>query len=38
VKVGFENYRDVIRPGRFIVFDDNNAAEWPDVKQFVGVR
>jgi predicted O-methyltransferase YrrM len=35
VKADFENYLGMMRPGGFIIFDDYNTSDWPDVKRFV---
>jgi len=32
---GFGNYLDVVKRGGYIIFDDYNVPEWPDVKEFV---
>jgi FkbM family methyltransferase len=35
VKFDFEHYYPLIEPGGFIIFDDYNQQEWPDVTKFV---
>jgi glycosyltransferase involved in cell wall biosynthesis/predicted O-methyltransferase YrrM len=35
VKADFENYLRTVNPGGFIVFDDYQTPNWPDVKLFV---
>jgi predicted O-methyltransferase YrrM len=35
VKADFANYVDLVRRGGFIIFDDYDSADWPDVKRFV---
>ena len=35
VKYDFENYLAVLNSGGFVIFDDYNSVEWPDVKKFV---
>lgn len=35
VKADFDNYRDLVRPGGLIVFDDYAVNEWPRIKEYV---
>ena len=35
VKADFVNYLSAVKIGGYIIFDDYNAPEWPDVKEFV---
>ena len=35
VKADFVNYLSAVKRGGYIIFDDYNAPEWPDVKEFV---
>jgi predicted O-methyltransferase YrrM len=35
VKADFENYLGMMRPGGFIIFDDFNSEDWPDVQRYV---
>lgn len=35
VKADFENYIDFVSCGGFIIFDDYDSADWPEVKRFV---
>lgn len=35
VKTDFENYAQFVKLGGYIIFDDYNSADWPEVKQYV---
>ena len=35
VKTDFENYAGFVRVGGYIIFDDYDSADWPDVKAYV---
>lgn len=35
VKFDFENYAPLVRPGGYILFDDYDVPEWPDIKRYV---
>ena len=35
VKFDFENYAPMVRPGGYILFDDYDVPEWPDIKRYV---
>lgn len=35
VKFDFENYAPMVRPGGYIVFDDYDVNDWPDIKVYV---
>ena len=35
VKTDFENYASLVRVGGYIIFDDYNSPDWPDVKEYV---
>lgn len=35
VKFDFENYHNMVKRSGYIIFDDYNSKEWPDVTEFV---
>jgi FkbM family methyltransferase len=35
IKFDFDNYHKMVEPGGYIIFDDYNCKEWPDVTEFV---
>jgi predicted O-methyltransferase YrrM len=35
VKFDFEHYASMVRPGGYILFDDYDVEEWPDIKRYV---
>lgn len=35
VKTDFENYSPFVRPGGYIIFDDYDSPDWPEVKAYV---
>ncbi|RJG40884.1 CmcI family methyltransferase [Mesorhizobium sp. DCY119] len=35
VKFDFENYSKLVRPGGYIIVDDYDVDEWPDIKRYV---
>lgn len=35
VKFDFENYAPMVRPGGYVLFDDYDVPEWPDIKRYV---
>lgn len=35
VKRDFENYRDFVRVGGFILFDDYDTGDWPEIREYV---
>jgi FkbM family methyltransferase len=35
VKFDFDNYHQLIEPGGYIIFDDYNSKDWPEVTEFV---
>lgn len=35
VKADFENYAPMVRPGGYILFDDYDVRDWPDIKRYV---
>ncbi len=35
IQFDYENYFPLLEPGGYVIFDDYNAKEWPDVSEFV---
>lgn len=35
VKFDFDHYFDLVRPGGYILFDDYDVADWPEIKRYV---
>jgi cephalosporin hydroxylase len=35
VKFDFEHYAPMMRPGGYILFDDYDVEEWPDIRRYV---